>query len=1377
MNNDKYLQMRSQFLQLKIGYDQKPVWVKQLKQILNNDIHQKPLGCKISNTHIKVGNVHIESFYEAEVLFSHHYWVNCFSKWLEKQITSAIVDATEVLIIGYETFIEPVLFLLQDDLNSDPDSKVKVFYGIYEEPKYTQNLGYSKSEKNIKFLDSLDENNLVSKNTPIVFLCGISTTLNTYRQMYDKLCDKRPDLKDNKILRYSLIQVMPDEIRTKDELSDFADFSLEETDNYSEFVTSDTSERDAHFSSDSTYTRKNVRGFHGENHTLKKVFEIENTQLFDFSLFCDSDYVYSEKRNNNGELDSVLVKYLVSSESKWHPAHECSLCNLSHDNASIEYPIIQTSETSVVPSQMIKSPWYKHASFPKVMKKIDMFEKSKTKNSNTGDKHYLFQDFLYYGHIDRMDHHFIYYVRSAHMIKSILDDMYPGMREKFIDICEDIKTAINISDPNVIDVIVSTSESGDEVFPCAINRFVFLNRAHTLSIDPNKEFRSNFCTKFSNFGYLIDQIKKWKGEELPTIRFHYVSKHLIATETFNRVKSLIESLMQKHNLSNDNPKSKKILESMEIFSSVIVFLSRNSLSSKYNYVSDINRYFSFVDIDIPSIRYYGDACPMCKLSQDVIEYKNACVLQTNAKYWEKKEESYCAKSTEVAKKRFVKECQDVKTNNQNSNLNARYFRRFYFENELYKSTKGSYSLQEYNNAMLNVLNRIDTCSIESVISFVKVISSPFLYYQENEKKAALGIILDIAKQYLNSDAKLEYIIIKNINANKNLSEIRATFNNDTERYALLVICLNCLSKIDSTFLLSVENIKKLTTNVGNLNIEEKEIEGDTTLQFEEISIKDDHPLPGFLSCIANNCKRILCGISGDAKKYHFEKELREEISDNTLGSKKPIDRLTRVLFFENTTPIEIDKQEYPEDVFDKYKIIITDIANKITSSINNELNANANEKKVHITVQLTLLYYTNAKKDVSFQKGKNNDKRIVPFSEDFWNNNNKVSTNKLIVSCMENAEGYYIDTDSCVVFISSEKDNSVFLHISLKDYSQKAKTKLIAIRECLRYSNSLTSIIQPDLDNNLIQLAFQADDANQLISTGKIISHNGFQDANELSVIANYLITQWYSESDRERKEKLFINSCRCIHSFMNRCIGFGSITRYIQTYGASKNEGLDPKLFFVNSCLPVGIDNRCYGPAPALVLSKNFLLEFLMNIFCKDSPYWEMIAKDSEDKYANSIKVEINKVDFAIKYKDKLELEQNYKEINKIVLLPILSVNLVPKFLNTASFEEQYTWIFLIGIIDTLLRNIPEHSGSKFDVTIRFNSSKDNYYFEIENKLTDYNREKIARGQTKGFFDFIDDLYSPQSVGFKVDMDPDTDKDFYTAKIIIMLQNKEEEQ
>lgn len=184
---ENYTEKREQYLNLKI--DTECIWVKKLRGILNSDIHEKPLGCKISNTHIRIGKVHLDSFYEAQILFSHSHWVQRFANELSCKIIANISQNCKIkriVLVGYETYIEPVMYLLKDVIKKK--TKIDVEYCIFEEEKYTylQNV----KEPEIRYIENAfknidSENELIA--TQIVFICGISTTLNTYERMIKQL--------------------------------------------------------------------------------------------------------------------------------------------------------------------------------------------------------------------------------------------------------------------------------------------------------------------------------------------------------------------------------------------------------------------------------------------------------------------------------------------------------------------------------------------------------------------------------------------------------------------------------------------------------------------------------------------------------------------------------------------------------------------------------------------------------------------------------------------------------------------------------------------------------------------------------------------------------------------------------------------------------------------------------------------------------------------------------------------------------------------------------------------------------------------------------------------------------------------------------------
>lgn len=81
----------------------------QLEKILDTDIHESSLGCKISNTHIRIGKVHLDTFYEAQLLFGNSYWTDVFSfyfyHFIKQKIRNNInLKNRPIILYGYETY-------------------------------------------------------------------------------------------------------------------------------------------------------------------------------------------------------------------------------------------------------------------------------------------------------------------------------------------------------------------------------------------------------------------------------------------------------------------------------------------------------------------------------------------------------------------------------------------------------------------------------------------------------------------------------------------------------------------------------------------------------------------------------------------------------------------------------------------------------------------------------------------------------------------------------------------------------------------------------------------------------------------------------------------------------------------------------------------------------------------------------------------------------------------------------------------------------------------------------------------------------------------------------------------------------------------------
>jgi len=267
-----------------------------LYSVISNDIHGEQLGCKLSHTHIRVKDVHLDTFYEAQLLFANSYWYNVFAKYLyeELQNRNELKNKTKPIILyAYETYSEPMLYLLKSKLKNIGYSNVE--YIIFENEKYISTG--NKSKQRIRYAETVFDK-IGDSDFSVVYICGISTTLSTfYNSLHEELVrffstnDKLRsiDLKTIYKVGYSIIQIC-DPI---------------------------------------------------ENSIEKKYIELDEKEM----------KVHS-KKNYLDFLDSKSCFYFVDAISRWYEKNKCPLC--FPDSFVDEKLLIETNETSTVPMLLLK---------------------------------------------------------------------------------------------------------------------------------------------------------------------------------------------------------------------------------------------------------------------------------------------------------------------------------------------------------------------------------------------------------------------------------------------------------------------------------------------------------------------------------------------------------------------------------------------------------------------------------------------------------------------------------------------------------------------------------------------------------------------------------------------------------------------------------------------------------------------------------------------------------------------------------------------------------------------------------------------------------------------------------------------------------------
>ncbi len=150
-------------------------WYHQnLKTILYNDIHGGDLGCCLKDVHVRVGSIHLHTFFEGQLLFANTYWYQIFAHYICEMILNnpQIGKSKDILLYGYETYSEQMLFSATEKLQKNGR---KVYYAVFENPKYITSA--ETSERRVRYIDRFLAN--CGQDICVVFVLGIGTTLAT----------------------------------------------------------------------------------------------------------------------------------------------------------------------------------------------------------------------------------------------------------------------------------------------------------------------------------------------------------------------------------------------------------------------------------------------------------------------------------------------------------------------------------------------------------------------------------------------------------------------------------------------------------------------------------------------------------------------------------------------------------------------------------------------------------------------------------------------------------------------------------------------------------------------------------------------------------------------------------------------------------------------------------------------------------------------------------------------------------------------------------------------------------------------------------------------------------------------------------------------
>lgn len=522
-----------------------------------------------------------------------------------------------------------------------------------------------------------------------------------------------------------------------------------------------------------------------------------------------NDYwnVTGKKRIKSRRVNSLKLnpRFFIRFNKEYEESLKCGMC--FPEKALDEIPLIEVNAASTIPNQAFGVRRTKKDMQTCTLDQIQDLEKEMR----------LLKDCFLYSHTKNGEAHFLFYVQTNLVMIKRRNEITKWLRR--------IKDKIAL-EKEVYNIIFCPTHARNVGFAECINEVVFDSSAIIIHDDIDKEYRSNFFTKYSNI-YLF--VKKVMEEEPKNeIRFFYADDMVITGRSFQRAKSLLKSIVQE--FFHDDRKE------YCIFESIFVLIDRNSQDNKKMYVGNEweKHFFSFCTIHVSSLRTHGDACVLCNLENDANRLKESSVSMDMYKYWEEQKKKFTPDDVE----RFV-EGEEYKDKDKRE----RAFRRLLCANEAGVFLSEKYHGNRKESAMICILQMIingcsrpydrkeycdrDTVQREFFLSYCKILSRPFIVFNKAVKEAVFDFLLIFAESILTGREVLHVVAevdhknyLQNETTTLLLTEceklVESAFSIHNKNMELLKVLLKQLTELKSNYVIRLENINKIAEYIKNI---------------------------------------------------------------------------------------------------------------------------------------------------------------------------------------------------------------------------------------------------------------------------------------------------------------------------------------------------------------------------------------------------------------------------------------------------------------------------------------------------------------------------------------------------------------------------------
>lgn len=718
-------------------------------QVLDTNIQERRFGCKMTNTHMRLGStIHIDCFYEAELIFANRLFINRFAYILIEEIRKEpkFIQSSNVTLYSYALYSEALIFEMLNILEKLYPQK-DIDYAILEREAEHREFTHIDRIRYSTAFRTKEEKLRHFKERDIICIVPINSTLKTHEKLLFLFEKDNPGVTSkNIILNYAIILV----------------------------------------------------GSRDEN----KYWRIDETERTFKSIALNINPV---------------PHYFIAVKVKYYEALGCELC--FPPNPLDETPLVEVNAASTIPNQ----------AFGLLGQNEERPQITYRKISDEENRIKILRNSLIYSHTQRGENHYLYYFKT--------DELFVEYKADIIKWLKDIALKIKAGNDEYHILFCPAHFSNAGFLEC-VNKVVFHDAALIIRVDVDKEFRSNICAKYSNLAAFIDLLSEEETKER-LIKIYYIDDSIITGRTFYRAKSLMSSVVEQY-------KGKRDQINIHIFEKVIVLLDRNSKQSRLQYIEcwdsknkseekiDDN-FFAFRTLNISSMRNHGDSCTLCQLEREAALLYRTSATKKMTDYWkharkkfgvhllrDKEEEN----EVDYDRKDDKKDC-SKKGEDSNKAVDKAY-RRMFCSHLLATVMSGASHGNRKEDAIPCFLELLiedyfgrakesQEEAFEYFLSYLKIISRPFLVFNRTIKESAFDVLLVLTESLLTQRSNREIIEgthKKYLAGAENLFEtiidsiIRKEFSAQ-QKMDLMLLLMKQLTEMKSNYFIRSQNIQKI----------------------------------------------------------------------------------------------------------------------------------------------------------------------------------------------------------------------------------------------------------------------------------------------------------------------------------------------------------------------------------------------------------------------------------------------------------------------------------------------------------------------------------------------------------------------------------------